>query len=100
MKQHTDSPWQELTTVQLLNWPHVEVIFRTDDICFIRRQASDYVRYLNMLANDTTRCQDNYIEHVETLRGFGQRRMCFSHQYLKDYCVEYLEALKSIQAVS
>jgi hypothetical protein len=100
MKQHLGSEWEDLSTTQLLNWPHVEVTFRTQDICFVRRQATEFVRYLNFLPHESNKTSQSIIEHVETLRSYGRQKNCYSYNFLEEYMKVYMEALKSTTRVS
>jgi hypothetical protein len=99
MKQHLGSEWEDLSTTQLLNWPHVEVTFRTQDICFVRRQATEFVRYLNFLPHESNKTSQSIIEHVETLRSYGRQKNCYSYNFLEEYMKVYMEALKSTTRV-
>ncbi|EFA08356.2 uncharacterized protein LOC103313788 [Tribolium castaneum] len=98
MKQHLGGEWEELTTTQLLNWPHVEAIFRTKDICFVRRQRTEYLRYLNFLPHESVKHSESVIDNVEILPNYGNQRRCFSYNFFKAYFNTYLEFLEKLVA--
>jgi hypothetical protein len=95
MKQHRAAVWQDLSTTQLLNWPHVEVRFRTQDICFVRRQETEFFRYLNFLPPESSQISESRIEHVENLPSYGRQKNCYSYIFLKEYMKVYMKALQS-----
>ena len=96
MKQHLGVKWLDLSPVQLVNWPHIEITFRTQDIYFVRRQATEFVRYLNFLPHETNKHSDSIIEHAEA---YGHQE-CYSYDFLEKYVRVYLEALKTAPVVS
>jgi hypothetical protein len=101
MKQHLAKALQDLSTTQLLNWPHVEVTFQTEDICFVRRQATEFVRYLNFRVHESNESSQSIIEHVETRCSDGhQENCCYSYTFLEKYMEVYMEALTSTTKVS
>jgi hypothetical protein len=100
MKQHRAAVWQDLSTTQLLNWPHVEVRFRTQDICFVRRQETEFFRYLNFLPPESSQISESRIEHVENLPSYGRQKDCYSYIFLKEYMKVYMKALQSTGKVS
>jgi hypothetical protein len=99
MKQHLASDWQDLSTTQLLNWPHVQVMFRTEDICFTRRQATEYVRYLNFKPHESNKSNQSIIEDVHHRPICGRPTKCYSYTFLKEYFQVYMEALISTTKV-
>jgi hypothetical protein len=99
MKQHLASDWQDLSTTQLLNWPHVQVMFRTEDICFTRRQATEYVRYLNFEPHESNKSNQSIIEDVHHRPIYGRPTKCYSYTFLKEYFKVYMEALISTTKV-
>ncbi|XP_044252614.1 uncharacterized protein LOC123003722 [Tribolium madens] len=98
MKQHLGGDWEELTITQLLNWPHVEVTFRNKDVCFVRRQRFEYLRYLNFLPHESKKHEESVIENVEILSNYGNQRQCFSYKFLQAYFNTYLEFLEKLVA--
>ncbi|RZC32460.1 uncharacterized protein BDFB_009489, partial [Asbolus verrucosus] len=100
MKQHLGASWRDLSTIQLVNWPHVEVSFRTQDLCFVRRQATEFVRYLNFLPHECRKTNHSIIEHVETLRNYDRQKVCYTYRFLQEYIQEYVQALKTIKDIT
>lgn len=84
------------STTQLINLPHVEVSFETEDIYFFRRQVTEYIRYLNVNFNDFVQTQNSTIDHVEQL---ATRRFCYSYNYFNYYFKEYLGTLRQIKVL-
>jgi hypothetical protein len=100
MKQHRAAVWQDLSTTQLLNWPHVEVKFHTEDICFVRRQKTEFVRYLNFLPPESSKLRESKIENAENLHTSGRQKDCYSYVFLEEYMKVYMKTLKSTFKVS
>ncbi|CAH1378459.1 unnamed protein product [Tenebrio molitor] len=99
MQHHLASDWQDLSTTQLLNWPHVELTFRTKDICFVRLQATEFTRYLSFEAHDSNKSNQSIIEDVQETQPIYKRK-CYSYTFLKEYFKVYMEALISTTKVS
>jgi hypothetical protein len=75
---HEAVVWQDLSTTQLLNWPHVEVRFHTQNICFVRRQETEFVRYLNFLPPESSKISEGKIENAENLHSYERQKDCYS----------------------
>lgn len=88
MKQHVAGAWKDLTTVQLINWPFVEVRFSTEDICFVRKQVTEYERYLNFQIHECE-IKDTVIEYVDSLK----KKTCYAYNFLEEYFKEYTNCL-------
>lgn len=89
MKQHVSAAWKNLTTAQLINWPFVEVRFSTEDVCFVRKQVTEYERYLNfhVLECET---KDTVIDYVDSLN----KKTCYTYNFLEEYFKEYKNSLR------
>jgi hypothetical protein len=98
MQHHLASDWQDLSTTQLLNWPHVELTFRTKDICFVRLQATEFIRYLSFEAHDSNKSNQSIIEDVQETQPIYERK-CYSYTFLDEYFKVYMEALISTTKV-
>lgn len=91
MKQHLAHQWQDLTTMQLINWPYVEVKFCTQDIYFVRRQASSFERHLNFQPDELNK---NVIHPIIDAAERVCSHSCYSNKFIEEYFKEYLSCLR------
>lgn len=91
MKQHLAHQWQDLSTMQLINWPYVEVKFCIQDIYFVRRQATSFERHLNFQLNEQCKnANHSVIESAERVCTHS----CFTNKFIEEYFKEYISSLK------
>lgn len=97
MKQHLGSKWKTLSTVQLLNWPYVQVIFRSYDLHFTRTQCMETTRYLNLSTHECKKVDETVVDRLES--GLPDTVACYTYKFLHAYVTEYIDALKAIKKV-
>lgn len=96
---NTEIDWPEKLTIrQLINWPTVQLEFKSKDLCFKRCNAHEFQRFL-AYGNSKLPAKKTYescIEEVDLI-DINMARQCYSLNVIKEYCNLYIKVLKEKQ---
>lgn len=101
MKQHV-LDWNRvmldsMTLKQLITWPHVGVHFTSPVFSFRRKNVHEFRRFISLVGTGVPPTPVDFIEKIETIKTENtNKRMAYTLGYLKELCMEFLDALKTV----
>ncbi|XP_023013957.1 uncharacterized protein [Leptinotarsa decemlineata] len=98
LQQHQELPWMQIGLLELLNWPHIGVEFKSPELTFRRFNRSEYIRYLNLTNCPIASENPDFIEQVEILDPTTGRN-CYTLKLLKSYTKQYFDVIKEVDGV-
>lgn len=92
LKPHQGIGWKPLLMSHLINWPLIEITFKSEDIHFVRGVIPDYTRFLHLNDPEYKMSNARLIESIE-ISSNNKQIQCFTLNFVRSYIEEYVSVL-------
>ncbi|KAF5294397.1 hypothetical protein FQR65_LT10762 [Abscondita terminalis] len=99
IKQHAGKPWDTLTLVEFLNWPHVSVEVKLPDLSFTRTVSHLYERYIGVKGDPMVVSDVRHIVSIKKLQSNAELQP-YTYNFFECYIFQVINVLDQLSCVS